>query len=284
MEDKVNKTVCLVWRNTRDKSHDHGFGDKIRGAIAINQFCRKNNINFKIDGTDDICGKFLKNIHSDKYDLVKTKNDLTMCSINFSEPDCYSIISNHNFSKDDTIYMYTNKCPEGDDCKNYNKDALSEEDKEFGKFLCTPNDSFKSEVDKVISSLPSDYGIQHFRFNDSVFKEDVNINDSIFVNYYNILLSTYTPSDVLLTNSNNFKQFANRMLGIKVIKCEDKDCSIGHIGTSDSYEDIKPTFIEFYVIANAKYVKTISTYWWISNFVKWPALIYSVPLEVNTVK
>ena len=74
------------------------------------------------------------------------------------------------------------------------------------------------------------------------------------------------------------------MLGIKTVDCDNELCKVGHIGSSDNYEDIKSTFIEFYVIANVKYGKTISSYAWVSNFVKWPALIYDVPLEIHTVK
>jgi len=280
---EYDKTVCLVWRNLTDKSYAHGLGDKVRGAIAINQYCRNNKMNFIIDGTDDICGKFLKNIHSDKYEIIRTKNDIKRC-FHGDMKDCYSIIDKYDFTKDDTMYIYTNECPKNDDCKTFNKDSISKEDKEFGKFICTPNDTFKNEIDTVIRSLPSGYGVQHFRFNDDVFNKDVSIEDSIFNEYYNILKNSYNPTDIILSNSNNFKQYANRMLGINVVKCEGVDCSIGHIGLSDSYEDIKPSFIEFYVIANARYIKTISVYPWVSNFVKWPALIYDVPLDVHLVK
>lgn len=279
------KTVCLVWRNSIDKSHYHGLGDKIRGAIALNQFCRKNDYNFMIDATDDICGKFLKNVLSNKYNTIKKIDVITKCSYNYGKPECESVIGNYDFSNNNTIYVYTNASPENVHWKVYSKDSISKEDKEYGRFLCTPNDTFKSEIDEVISSLPADYGVQHFRFDDKVFYGgDLSINDPIFVTYYNILVNKYTPNDVLLSNSNNFKQFAHRVLGIHIIKCDGSDCNIDHIGTSDSYEKVKPTFIEFYVIAKAKYIKTISSYDWVSNFVKWPALIYDVPLEEHIVK
>jgi hypothetical protein len=60
--EDTRKTIYLVWRNTVDPSLNHGIGDKIRGAICLFQYCKNNNIRLVVDGTDDICGKFLKNV------------------------------------------------------------------------------------------------------------------------------------------------------------------------------------------------------------------------------
>jgi len=278
------KTVYLVWQNLFNTDHQSsGFGDKIRGAIAINEFCRENNINFVVDGTDDISSKFLKNIKSSNYKTIKTKKLLSFpCDNNNNK--CFVDILNENLSKSDTLYIYTNKCPSKGTCETYSSDLLSHADKEFGRFLCEPTDSFKKDIDETLESLPLGYGIQHFRFNDKVFKNDIHVNDPEFIKYYNILQSTYKSSDVLLSNSNNFKHYAKNMLGIKTVDCDNEICKAGHTGNNNNYEDIKSTFIEFYVIANAKYGKTISSYPWVSNFVKWPALIYDVPLEIHTIK
>jgi hypothetical protein len=88
---------------------------------------------------------------------------------------------------------------------------------------------------------------------------------------------------VLLSNSTNFKQYAKDMLNIKTVECNGGECKVEHIGQSDNYESVKSSFIEFYIISTAKYVKTLSTYGWVSNFIKWPSLIYDIPLEVHKI-
>ena len=79
----------------------------------------------------------------------------------------------------------------------------------------------------------------------------------------------------------NFKKYAKYKLNIKTVDCDGKLCKIEHIGKSTDYESVKSSFIEFYIISKAKYIKTISDYDWVSNFIKWPSLIYDVPLEIH---
>ena len=88
------------------------------------------------------------------------------------------------------------------------------------------------------------------------------------------------PTDVLMSNSQNFKDYAKHMLEIHTIDAPGK---IGHIGNSTDYESVKFSFIEFYIITTAAYVKTTSSYDWVSNFIKWPCLVYDVPLEQGSV-
>jgi len=192
--------------------------------------------------------------------------------------DFNNIIKNELINKDNLL-IYTNKCPRDDDCVTYKKGILTSDEKAFAKYMCEPVDSLKKEVDRVIEKLPLNYGILHFRFEDGVFWKDINIKNDRFLEYFEILKKIYRPNDVVLSNSTNFKYYAKEKLNINIIDCDDEPCAISHVAFSVDYESTKNTFIDFYVIANAKYIKTISVYTWISNFVKLPALIYDVPIE-----
>jgi hypothetical protein len=187
------------------------------------------------------------------------------------------------FKHTNSLYIYTNKCPKNDDCITYKPNILSKQDKEFAKYLCEPQDFLRLEVEKTIQSLPVNYGIQHFRFLDTVFDKDIVERDPIFMKYFSILRNSYKRTDVLLSNSTNFKRYAKRMLNIKTIDCDGDLCAVGHIGNSQDPESVKTSFIEFYVITRAKYVRATSNYDWVSNFIKWPCLIYDVPIFVNKV-
>jgi len=276
-----NKTIYLVWRNLINKSNSNGFGDKLRSAIATYQFSRENNIRFVLDGTDDICGKFLKNITTYDYFLIKNKKVEHIECPNNSESCDFGSKINKKLNKSSVIFISTNKCPNNDDCISYKKNILSNDDKLFAKYICEPRNFLKEEIENKLKTLPKNYGIQHFRFNDSVFDNDIDVNDSKFISFYNILESTYKPTDVLLSNSLNFKRYAKNKLNIKTVDCDGKLCKIEHIGKSTDYESVKSSFIEFYIISKAKYIKTKSDYDWVSNFIKWPSLIYDVPLEIH---
>jgi hypothetical protein len=54
---------------------------------------------------------------------------------------------------------------------------------------------------------------------------------------------------------------------------------IGHIGRDNDDKLIKNTLLEFFIMTNAKKIKTFSNYSWISGFVMWLSYIYNIPLK-----
>lgn len=273
------KTVFLVWRNLRG-GRSNGFGDKVRSAIATRQFCQANGYRFVLDASDDICSKFLKNVRAPEYDRFKDRPVETVECPSDGTPCKFEAMMHTKLALANNVFIYTNKCPTNDDCVTYKKGILSQSDKEFAKYICEPQDFLLKEVDRARSQLPESYGIQHFRFDDSIFDNDITESDPKFVAFFNKLQSSFRPTDVLMSNSQNFKDYAKHMLGIHTIDAPGK---IGHIGNSTDYESVKFSFIEFYIITTAAYVKTTSSYDWVSNFIKWPCLIYDVPLEQGSV-
>jgi len=265
------KTIYIVWRN-----QTYGFGDKLRGALALHQYCSETNIRLVVDGTDNICSNFLKNVNSNEYDIIKNQDVIVI----ENHMNVVTII-NDAFIGKDSIFICTNAVP-----KNYvdpkspkaNDNVLSKENKEFGKFLCEPNDVLQKEVDEQIQNLPNDYGIIHFRFYDEVFSNDITENDQQFMYYFNILKKHYSSTDVLCSNSNNFKKYAKEHLKIHTIDCQSANCQPSHTGGSPNYENIKYSFMEMFIISKSKYIKTKSSYGNVSGFVQWPALIYDIPL------
>ena len=185
------KTIYLVWRNLRPGGRSNGFGDKIRSAISTYQYCKDNSIRLVVDGTEDICGRFLKHVNSNE---VLQDKDVTVIECPNSAEDChFEEQLNRMFKHTNSLYIYTNKCPKNDDCITYKPNILSKQDKEFAKYLCEPQDFLRLDVEKTIQSLPVNYGIQHFRFLDTVFDKDIDERDPIFMKYFSI--STYTRVD-----------------------------------------------------------------------------------------
>lgn len=260
------KKIYLIWRNLVSDETHHGFGDKLRGAIYLNHYCKENGFQLIVDGTDDICSEFLKNINSSSYDYIKDKKLVLFTEENRNDDEFYNIIKNN-----EEVFTYTNIYP---------KFELNDNDKEFAKYISEPQEFMKIMMNEKTKQLPHNYGIQHFRFSDDVFKNDIQEWDSIFIEFFNILKENYQPTDILLSNSNNFKKYAKENLGIKTVDCGDELCKVEHIGHSTDYESTKNSFIEFYIVTNAKYIKGKSFYGNISNFVFWPSKIYDIPYSL----
>ena len=264
------KTIYLIWRNKIANSGTrHGFGDKLRGSIFIYDYCYKNNINFKIDATDDISSEFLKNVVSSDYEIIKDKEIL----IAEQSPTKTVETIQSELEKNDTIYLFTNVCNGGW------PNVLSEHEKLFAKFICEPKDDIMNDVNNKIKKLPENFSVQHFRFGDNVFGNDIDINNKLFRKYFDLLVENKKPTDILFTNSNNFKKYVKDKLDIKTIDCDDELCEIAHIGHSNDKESVKNSFIEFFILSKSKYIKTYSCFNWPSNFVQWPASIYDIPFE-----
>ena len=66
---------------------------------------------------------------------------------------------------------------------------------------------------------------------------------------------------------------------ISTVMCDNDSCNIQHIGTSTDLESVKNSFIDFYIICNAKYIKSYTSYSLPCNFVYLPALLYNIPFE-----
>lgn len=269
-ENNSINTVCVVWNNKINNKAIHGFGDKLRGAIYLYRYFKNLNKNIKIvvDGSHDICGDILINVTTSFSEKIKTANiNYIFDSVEHIFPD----ISDIFIEEDNVIYIYTNFVLD-------NKE-LSDEEKEFAKFISEPKDNIKNEITNKLNKIPNIFTIKHFRFNDTVLKHDIDITDSTFSKFFEILKKNYKDTDILFTNSNNFTKYANQKLNIKFIDCNNEICKVGHIGESNEYDSVKNSFIEFYIIGKSKMIHSYTVYGWPSNFVYWTAKIYNIPFE-----
>ena len=239
-------------------------GDKLKGVIRVYQYCKKNNINFKIDASNDICGDFLKNT-SNKYH----KNE-EIITVLFGDDANLEKIMNKKLLKADTVYVYTN---------DFYINELDKDEKEYLKYLLEPVDSLKIEIYEKIKKLPENYGIQHVRFTDDIFEND-NVANKQYDTALKFIKSNYKLTDILITNSNNFKKFVKNKIKIYTIDCE-PDCELGHIGKNTDYQSTKNSFIDFFIICNSTYINAFSFYDFSSGFVTIPSQIYDIPISHN---
>ena len=274
MNTSYPKTIYLIWRNMspipgNDATHA-GFGDKVRGAIALYQYCRTNKVNLKIDIHEDTSQYFLKlpiiksTYKVDELHDFRT-NDINSLTIKLDEL----------MTENTTIYCTCNGFPT----------KMTEEDKSFAKHLLELTPSFQKEIDAIVEGLPTGYGIKHYRFKDDIFDKDgLDISNERFARCFNHLKKTYKETDVLMTNSSSLKKYAMEKLKIKTIECNSsaEECKISHIGMNPDYKSSKFSYIEFFCICRASYIHTYSEYEWVSGFVQWSANTFDIPISQVT--
>jgi hypothetical protein len=279
------KTIFLVWSDQEfhaptGREMNHGLGDKMKGAIVLHQYCRDNNCKLIVDGSQSILNNYFANLSPHRKPL--NPDDLLPDNLhifgNWMGPEEFDMSMKELLKTHDEICVYF--------WTGVDKELLREagpEDKAFIKHLFEPSDSIRDDLDKRKQSLPSDYGIRHYRFSDDIFASDVKINSQPTESWLDDLKKTYAPTDVLFTNSRKFKEFAKERVGIMTIDCDGSECDIQHSGmnliTDDASSKVKNTVMEFLLMNNAKYIYSKTVYGWCSNFVKWPAIIYDIPFK-----
>lgn len=269
MQTSYPKTIYLIWRNMSplegNNANHAGFGDKVRGAIALYQYCRVNKVNLKIDIHQDTSKYFLKlPVIQSKYD----KNELH--DIGGDLPTITNKL-NKLLSNKTNIYC---------GCSGY-PDKLTDMDKSFAKYLLELTPEFKKEVDAIVQKLPNGYGIKHYRFKDDIFgKDELNMSNEKVALCFQHLKKNHKETDVLITNSSSFKKYVMSQLKIKTIECNGpaEECQIAHLGMNPDYKSSRFSYIEFFCTCRAKYIDTYSDYDWVSGFVQWPAKIFDIPI------
>ena len=252
------KKIYIVWNDTINKQ---GLGDKLRGTIAIYQYCRLNNIECIFDATFSEFGKFLKNSKPNNSNLNINTPIASILNVYDDDQAIKNLIDNELKDKNEA-YVFCNSFPQV---------PLSSEDLDFLNYITEPIDELKEKVDNLLSNL-NNFTIQHFRFKDGIDPDYYKCEDC-----YKLLKNTYNKTDILMSNSKVFKDYVLDRKKMRVINC--KDCEQLHIGNNQSSKVVEFTLIEYYILCKSKSIHTYSEYDWISAFVYWPAQFYNIEIK-----
>jgi hypothetical protein len=269
------KTLCLIWSDNDKKQN--GLGDSIRGLISLQQFCKKQKYSFIFDCRESSISRFMTHLttalllephiqpisYEDNSEMIYLYDDL---KITPHETD----ILIDKFKTTNFIKLYS---------QIYHTYEVTEELVNLMNYIFEPTPEIKQEVDRIKKTLPQNYGIQHARFNDNVLENDITINDSRLMKQFEYVKNTIQPTDVLISNSLNFKKYVKQQMNIVTITSEDNiERKISHITLSDLNEEgYKNTIIEFLILRDAKYINSYTEYSWCSNFTSHIAKIYNIP-------
>jgi hypothetical protein len=263
------KTVVLVWKlsyNNYPKTLNDAFwgiGDLIRGAIGLYKLSKKYNFDLIVDKSLHPISHILKN---DKhiYSNYIQENNIPLVLPEDVDHYIYTNLRYNNI-----IYMYSNM-----PLNSYDGE-ISDELRHFINYILRPREEFKCIVDELLSKLNT-YSIIHYRLGDDELVRSLNgIN---YENVYSHLLNNYKPDSILITDSTQFKNLVKtRNANIKIL-----DTKICHIGHEQSYDALRDTLLEYFILTKATNIKSFTCYGWISGFVYSVHKIFEIPLEPHT--
>ena len=238
-----------------------GFGDIIRGTIKLYQLSKKYKFELIVDKQHHPLSKYLINNENQFSQIVKLNKN----KILFTDESENFILKNNKSS--DVLMFFTND--------KFN-DPITQDCKDFIKQNFTPNPDFLDYIIEQIGHIPfKDYNILHYRLGDEELVKNIKnkkINTNRYIAHINKnKTTTEEGNDILVSDSLDLKKIAKQNTNIFMF-----DTKLSHIGCSN---DLRDTLFEFFMITNAKKIKTYSVYPWTSGFVKIANDIFDVPLE-----
>lgn len=296
----MKNTVIHVWTNNcsnikydpNDTSSYWGIGDLIRGTIKLFQLQKYLKFHLIVDISLHPVSYFIENPNiDDKYLQIinKNQNNIPYYSVNKLKPYLKNILEqtllsttyiNINIDLDTNnnicekiILLNTND-------ENIETLPITDECKTFIKNIFKTKLEFQNYYENILNNFPINYkdkkySIFHIRLGDNylVKNDDNTIIFEAFINKFideNVLK---TNEDIIITDNKLLKDYIKSRNDLFTL-----DTIIAHIGIDSEKEIIRDTLLEFFLLQNAKEIKTFSVYHWISGFVCWIAKIYDIPL------
>jgi hypothetical protein len=263
--------VIMVWT----KQMDAGFGDLLRGTVYLYELSKRMNFKLIVDTQFYPVSQFLMSQPHAHSEYVIQNRSKIIRAINVPESFIAQLIRD-NKHQSTPILICTNHGSHEQSVVQ----RMSDDCKRFMRSLLIPTPEFKTYFKAKCAKLkiPTTYSILHFRLGD-----DELVHRAKNAPQYNELIEhavsnlKQTLNSFVITDSLNFKQhliqalphFSNRIIPTIPIH-------LGH--PNATAETVKDTLFDFMLLANAAFIKTHSTYGWISGFVSWVGGVFNVPL------
>ena len=252
--------ALTVKASNRTEDNFWGLGDIIRGTIKLYQLSRKYNFELILDKQHHPLSKYLINQDHKFLQMVQTnKNNIPFVG----ESENY-ILKNQNNPSDVLIFFTNDKF----------NDPITPDCKDFIKKNLTPNIEFLDYIIGKIETIPfTPYNILHYRLGDEELVKNIKNKNNKLTMLVNHIIKNKTDEEnyILVSDSLELKKKVKESVDIFMF-----DSKLSHIGCSN---DLKDTLFEFFIITNAKKIKTFSVYPWTSGFVKIANDIFDVPLD-----
>ena len=262
-----------------------GLGDFLRGSICLIQICKNLGLEFDVDFKNHPMSKFIMidssnaNEQPDNSEqLVKYKNiyhfsDLNL--LNKTPLEFYKKFIKHlNSVNVDTYYLLNTSFPVWGN--------LTFMGRTFMKSKIRPTNVMQQYVDFTLDKIqlkPKNYNVIHIRTGDDYLIDKQNL-DLVMVNKIERLLRkniNVNEKYLLVSDNNQLKLYLKRRFPRIVVYFKE----ITHLAISNdkTYESVKNTMLDFFLIGQAKTINAISMYGWGSGFSEWCSVIYNIPYK-----
>ncbi len=250
-----------------------GFGDLLRGTIALYQLSKKYNYNYYVHIYLHPMSNYIVSLECPFDQFIQENRDIIpYVGVNHNDPTYLTFENYYNFiqSKQDIIPVLCNANTSN------NNNVLTEDCKIFMKHFLKPKDFFQLEINRFIDEIPiKNYNIFQFRMGDSelVYNQDVKQNYKHLIDKV-ISKKLLNPNeDIIISDSKTLKECA-RELGLYTTNIEPR-----HFGVHNDDRSTKELLLELFMMIKAKKIKSYSVYSWKSGFTFWISKIYDIPLE-----
>ncbi len=261
----MNKKIYQVYvtSSPNDPNGFWGFGDFLRGCIALYQYCKLNGHTFYISLQRHPLKKFLNSTG---------ENELINSAVIYSYPNLVpnSIENNHSLE----IYMFTNaNCdiPLSIDCKEYFKSFLK------------PSSFLQEKIDykmKELDIVSKEYSIVHVRTGDKYLIHNVPMDHNICTLLYNQMIIDGCIKDktILLSDNTECSKILNKIDG-RLICSGTIPVHIGHKSCSNNDVALESTLIDLHLIINSKEIYSYPG----SGFPMIVSYVYDIPYKKTIV-
>jgi len=241
-----------------------GFGDFLRGSVALFQLSRKYRFELRLDFTTHPLGAFLRqydhipNIGNEKvHEFFNAKNcELEPCLATLSDAQVFFVMT-HAVPTE----------PIDDECRNFILERLR------------PLSGLDAFLETVLSNLGLDrFCTVHLRLGDHTMAKDAQLPENIFRCLKEVVLPSWGDQVFLVSDNAAIKAVLKNDLGVKSIGINPV-----HLGQclsgKNAMQDVHGTITEFLLMAQSQRIYQYSVYPWGSGFSDICSQLFKIPLE-----
>jgi hypothetical protein len=283
---KINvKRICNVYQTEyRDGKFPTGFGDFIRGCYFLMDFCDRYNVQFDyaINHPISKCLKWKRSIQVNKSIVFFTDNN---CLAHIVRDDqtihtetgeidgkFKKFLAKKSLTYNGAAYIYNIVYP---------SHKISARHKAYMRTLLTPSIEMSRLVDAVLHKFgvaPRAYNVVQLRSGDD---NSGFVIDETYIKSVCREIDQEIPTILIADNNDVKRQIVNRLPKLHAIYEP-----ITHLGEGVVQEDerVKNTMVDFYLMANALSILSLTCYEHGSGFSQWCAETYNIPYVCKLVR
>ena len=280
---QVNR-ICNVYQTEyRGSKYPTGFGDFIRGSYFLMDFCDRHNIQFDyaIHHPISKCFKQSRGVNLDQSVVFFTDNNCIAHivrddhTIHTDTGDIDSkfkkFLAKKSLTQNGVAYLYNIV---------YSSHKISALHKEYMRMMLTPSLEMSRRIDAVLHQFhlaTRTYHVVQVRSGD----DNAFVIDDKYINSVCREIDDNRPTILIADNNDVKRQIVDRLPKLQAIYEP-----ITHLGEGVLQEDdrVQNPMLDFYIMANARSIVSLTCYEHGSGFSQWCAETYNIPYVCKLVR